>query len=204
MGTFHGDSMSEVLPLAAPPFIRPLAEARPLDTASSAPDTDSVIAPTPVEIVRALAGFGVSAIVAARTVETIPTGVGLGLLSPIGALLLTGPALLVVHQFLGLRAAPREIVALVARAFARSGDLSLALAPALLLFSATSGQAPLVFLLFLLGNGAFTLLGAVLDLSGLEERANPSLVARGQMFFLAVGWAVLAGLIALRIIASSI
>ncbi len=155
-----------------------------------------------VAVLRATVGFGVAGLSASNL--TSLTTVEAGLLAPAGALLLTVPALLVVHQYLGLLAPPRELLHVIARAFVRSGELALATTPILLLFSATSAQGPPLFFLLLFGNGAFTLAGAVLDLHSAEERHSAGLAKRAEMFCLASAWAGLAALIALRISLSNV
>lgn len=200
-------SLPTQIPMPAAPISPPspgpaLGSAEPAAAETNPRHAALIDAPSPVGVVRALAGFTLAGLVSGPLGGT--TTLLAGLLAPSGALLLTVPALLVVHQYLGLRAPPRALVHVIARAFCRSGDLALALAPTLLLFATTSELGPVLFALTLFGNGAFTLLGTVLDLHAAEGRHNEQLAQRAQMFFLAVSWAGLAALIALRISLSNL
>ncbi len=60
------------------------------------------------------------------------------LLDVTGALLLSTPALLVVHQFLDLRARPEQLISAMSSALARTGHLAWGLSWVVLFFAATS------------------------------------------------------------------
>ena len=173
-----------------------------LDTPAAAAATPAEPAlPSPVVFARALVGFALLGVVAAlggdaaQAAQAAPVG----LVSAAGALVLTVPALLVAHPFLSLRASPQALVAAIARPFARVGDLALGLVPALLLFRATSGLAPLLLCVFLLGLAALGFSLAVRHLVAAERSANPQVWAVGKMALLAWAWSALAALIGARL-----
>ncbi len=67
-------------------------------------------------------------------IKMVPTA----LLDVSGALLLSTPALLVVHQFLDLRAKPEHLISAIATGIARTGNLAWGLAWVVMFFAATS------------------------------------------------------------------
>ena len=114
----------------------------------------------------------------------------------LGALVLTAPALLAVHQFLGLAAAPERLVAALAHAVVAAGRVALGLVPVVLFFAATSTLWPLAL------GAAVAVPGiamACVALVGLRDAENAALVMPPRFALLLVGWAGLALLIALRI-----
>lgn len=161
----------------------------PADPAVEAP----ISFPTPLAFVRGLAGYALLGVVAALGGPEVVHHGGAGLISGAGALVLTVPALLVVHPFVGLRAPPEALVAAILRPFARVGDVCLGLTPALLLFRATSGLAPALLALALFGSA---ILGFSLSIRELV-RAEPGAV--GRMTLLAWAWSGLAALIGARL-----
>lgn len=116
---------------------------------------------------------------------------------PAGSLLLTLPALLVVHEVMGLSTPPSALLGAVGRAFVGAGEVALGLAPALLLFAATTGDAPWLFVTGLAALGATFLLLAVRALDRLHAEAAAG--TRARMFLLARGWALLALLVGGRL-----
>ena len=115
--------------------------------------------PTPMEMGRAALGFaalGLCASLGSESLDAASHTAPSGLIVQAGAMLLTGPALLVGHQFLGLEASVPSLVDAMARAFVRTGTVALGLVPAVLFFSATSGLAPVLFGLAMVGMGAPT------------------------------------------------
>lgn len=114
-----------------------------------------------------------------------------------GALLLTGPALVVAHQFLRLEARPDRLVLVLADTFTRAGHVALGLVPAMLLFSATSSLWAVVFALFLAAIGVFGLAHAVRALMAVEEAGD--LRRHATMGALTLGWSALVVLIAARL-----
>jgi len=133
--------------------------------------------------------------------RVIPSGLIIGA----GALLLTGPALVVAHQFLGLTARPEVLVGSLAQGFVRSGQLALGLCPFMLFFSATSGLWGVLLAAILGGIGALGLGWTIHALVHSEPRqgsASPLwFTARNQLTMsgLVACWSGLTFLIALRI-----
>ncbi|MFT4623234.1 MAG: hypothetical protein ACI8PZ_001890 [Myxococcota bacterium] len=166
--------------------------------------TEGVSAPVDAPPVRsvmlALAGFGVlgvCAAVGAPAAGAAAEAISTSLLVDAGALVLTAPALLVVHQYLGLAAEPGALIAVLARAFVTAGGIALGVAPCMLVFSATSGLALAVFVLLLLLVGAAGLRVAWRDLLAAEPAGAQ--VSLWKMRGLVLGWAVLASAIGVRI-----
>ena len=157
------------------------------------------VPPVP-KVLGALGGFGVLGLCAALGTDApadAARAISTSLLVDAGALVLTAPALLVLHQYLGLNARPADLVAALARAFVGAGGIALGLAPAMLLFSATSGLALGVFVLLLLLVGGAGLRVAWRDLVAAE--ADGLTVDGVKMRGLVLAWAVLATAIAARI-----
>jgi hypothetical protein len=129
--------------------------------------------------------------------QTVPAAV----LIDAGALVLTAPALVVLHQYLGLRASPASLVSALGRAFVLAGHVALALVPAQLFFSATSNLGLLLFGTFLATVGLWGLKAAGFWLLAAEKDAQETLTNpdRLRMEVLALGWAVLAALTGARI-----
>ena len=146
-------------------------------------------------VALALAG-AVGGIGAPFDEQAVPTT---HLWSGMGALVLTVPALLVAHQFLGLQARPEQALTGMTTAFLKGGDLALGLTPFLLFFSATTSRGPamLGILVACIGAAGLWIAGrAVVD----AERATQSplgLLARAQA--LAMVWASLAMAIVIRV-----
>ena len=153
--------------------------------------------PGPLEFGRALLGLGLLGLVA--TLGGDVSGAPSGLVSGVGALTLTVPALLVAHPFLALRASPQALLAAIARPFTRVGDVALGLAPTLLVFRATSGLAPALLALSLL---ALAILGfslATRHLVEAERLATADLWSLGKTTALVWAWSGLAFLIGARL-----
>src|SRR5688572_24939495 len=90
------------------------------------PAAPSGVAPTPGELLSAVLGFALLGLAAGlgsgdtgESVRAIPSG----LLAGGGALVLTGPALVVAHQFLGLGGRPEALVAALGRGFTTAGTV---------------------------------------------------------------------------------
>lgn len=116
-----------------------------------------------------------------------------------GALVLTGPALLVVHQFLGLQAAPDRVIGSLAHALARGGALALGLVPFQLFFSVTTTRGPGFLALLLCGIAGSGLLAATRGLVDAELHAGATPMQRLHVRGLAAGWALLTLLVGLRL-----
>lgn len=138
-------------------------------------------------LLAACAGLGAGdAMVATRTAPT-------GLLVGGGALALTGPTLIAMHQFLGLSATPDALAASLLRGFATTGRAALGLCPAMLLFASTSGLwAPVLLLLGGIAGG----LGFRYTFQRLVEAEGRPSAAFGLLI---TGWAGLVAMIALRL-----
>lgn len=176
----------------------------PLDDA--APAVEPALEPVPpfprvlsalcgLALLGAVTGLGTgSTHMAARA---IPSALSIGG----GAVLLTGPALLVAHQFLGLQGRPEDLVAALVRAFCRLGDLSLGLVPLVGLFSVTSRLGPAVMALGFATAGAFALIRLTGELMVIERNTPEEgrLKREGTMALLTFGWAALFVAIVLRL-----
>lgn len=192
--------------IAVPP---PLVELiGPLPPSSGAPERRAEVSetlPSPAGIGRAVLGFALLGCVAAlgaaapdSAARVLPAAIVVDL----GALVLTGPALVVGHQVMGLDAAVPELVGCLAHAFCRAGTIALGLCPALLFFAATSGLAPALFALALLAIAVFGLLDGFTGLTGAERRAGPEetrMVRLAKMHTLVAGWVGLTALVGLRL-----
>lgn len=117
----------------------------------------------------------------------------------LGALVLTAPALLAVHQFLGLAAAPERLVAALAHAVVAGGKIALGFVPVVLFFAATSTLWPIALAAAVAVPG---LAMACVALMGLRDAETAALVMPPRFALLLVGWAGLALLVALRIAVS--
>ncbi len=154
--------------------------------------------PAPAEIARGLGGLlalGAAGVLGGGGATALPVGLWSGL----GALALTAPALLVVHQFVRGRAAPEAVVGTLGSAIAKGGALALGLVPLQLFFSCTTHRGT-AFLALLLGCTAVgTLASAAAELVRWERRAGAvggQLVAAGV---LAWSWALITLFIGLRL-----
>lgn len=132
----------------------------------------------------------------ASATQTAPSGLAIHF----GAFALTGPTLLVVHPFLGLEAKPDALVAVLARAFVRAGELALGLTPLVVFFATTTTIAGPLFLVLLTFLGGAALLGAAHELVATEALATGTETARiDRMRWLAGGWCLLTVLGAARV-----
>lgn len=179
-----------------------LALSDPAASAATEALDDAPEVPPVADVLTALGGFLVlSACAGVGSGDLAVAGRGLpsGILVQAGALVLTGPGLLVGHQFLGLGASPDALLGSVARAFVRAGRLALGLSPFLLYFSATSGLWLLLFCVLLSGIGVAGLSDAARSLVAAEARTRPSMADLLKMRALVVAWGGLTVLVALRI-----
>lgn len=175
-------------------------------------DAASVITmPGVIEVIGAcgsLALLGICAGLGAGEVALAARAVPAGLLVAAGSVVLTGPALVVAHQYQGLQADPQQLVSALSRGFVTCGEIALGLSPILLFFSATSGLWAALYSLFVAGAGAFGGAVTARQLLRAEAAARPAgaeltdhadLTARAGMGGLVLAWSTLAALIALRI-----
>jgi len=158
-----------------------------------------------IEIIGAcgsLALLGVCAGLGAGEPALAARAVPAGLLTAAGAVVLTGPALVVAHQYQGHAADPQLLVSALSRGFVTCGEIALGLSPILLFFSATSGLWAALYSLFVAGAGAFGGAVTARRLLRAERGARPvdvDLTTRAGMGGLVAAWSTLAALIALRI-----
>jgi hypothetical protein len=133
--------------------------------------------------------------VAARA---LPAGLAIFL----GTVLLTAPALVVAHQFLGLKAKPEELLRALSWGFVRCGVVALGLAPFALFFAATSSLWAVALCGSLFIAGLAGLSRADRELREVERGIGDAELERrrvGVMTLVVVGWATLSFLVALRI-----
>lgn len=117
----------------------------------------------------------------------------------LGALLLTAPALIAMHQFLGLHARPEHMVVALSRALVVGGHVAGGLSPVALFFAATTGLWPQVIAL---GGSLVGLATAATAARALHEAERTSGHLPSARFSLLVaGWLGLGTLITLRLAA---
>ena len=175
-----------------------LTEPPGLSTLVSAPSRRGPVAP-PMPSGRALlagtGGFllaGASAGIGATAPEIALRAVPSGLAVGVCTLLLTGPALVVGHQSLGLDARPADLGAALADGFVRAGRLAAGLAPALAFFALTTGLSGAAAAVVAAAAGAAGFGWSAVGLRAAEPGAR-------RMDALVVAWTALAGLVALRL-----
>ncbi len=117
----------------------------------------------------------------------------------IGAVVLTAPALLALHQFLGLDAAPERLVLALSRAVVAGGRIALGLVPVMLFFAATSTLWPVALAAAVAIPG---LAMACVALLGLRDAETEALIMPPRFALLLVAWAGLSLAIAVRIAVS--
>lgn len=149
-----------------------------------------------------LALLGLLALGGAAALGSPEAGPGLRLLPSVllvelPALALTAPALIAIHQFLNLSAAPEALAAALGRALIHAGRIAGALAIVVLFFAATTRLATPMLVLSLGGIGVFTSATACVELTAAERRAATVVVPRFTL--LLIGWLGLSWLCALRI-----
>lgn len=173
-------------------------------TADVAVPAPTLSAPSPRELMLALAGpmalagacaLGASAADAGVALRALPAG---GLVA-LGSLALTAPALFVAHQLLGLQSRPEDVVTVLARLAVDGGRLLFGLVPAVLLFALTSDLALGATAATVAGASTLLSLRAVRELT-LVERATGSGIEPGlRMTVLGLAWAGLLQLVGLRL-----
>ena len=126
-------------------------------------------------------------------VDAIVPGTFVTVASLLGSVLLTTPALLALHQFLGLSAKPEATIGALAQALVVGGRVAAGLAPACLFFAATT-ELWLALLAFGLAVPGITT--AIVAVAALRRAEGPS---SNRFTLLLTGWTVLTTLIALRI-----
>lgn len=151
-----------------------------------------------------LALLGLLALGGAAALGGSPAGGGVGLrlvpsvlLVQLPALGLTAPALIAIHQFLGLGAAPEQLASALGRALIHAGRVAGGLAVVVLFFAATTRLATPMLACSLAAVGVFTSATACMELSAAERRA--ARVVAPSFTLLLVAWLGLSWLVALRI-----
>lgn len=170
-----------------------------LTTSSTTDPTPIPAAPSLREVIVAAVTMGLVAVTAAMGSADggVVVAAASAVVAPtLGALVLTAPALVAIHQFLGLHAPPQRLVVALARAFVASGRIALGLVPVALFFSATSGLWPLVLAGTMAITGVAMAAVALVELRSIETTA---LVMPPRFALLLVGWCALGVLIAIRI-----
>jgi hypothetical protein len=115
----------------------------------------------------------------------------------LGALALTAPALIAVHQFLRLSAQPEQLAAALGRALIHGGRVAFGLSVVVLFFSATTNLALVLLFASLLAVGVFTSATACVELTTAERAAGHDVEPRFTLLLL--GWLLLGWMIALRV-----
>jgi hypothetical protein len=125
------------------------------------------------------------------------------LLVELGSMALTTPALLALHQFLGLHASVEDLAGALARALVRGGQIAAGLAVVVISFALTTDLAIPALVCALLIIGVFTTVVACVELTRVEQRAMVMLHGHGmeepRFTLLLIGWSILSWAIALRI-----
>lgn len=169
--------------------------------APAAPDPR--VLPAPGELLLAVGGFallGLCAGIGAGDAGSAARAVTSGPLVGAGALVLTGPALVVAHQFLRLEARPELLVGALARGFVRAGALAAGLAPTALFFAVTSPLGLVTLAASLAAIGLLGLRSTAQALHAVEmARGDRDLLRDARMRALVFFWSGLCALIALRI-----
>jgi hypothetical protein len=161
--------------------------------------------PSARSLAQGVLGFvalGLTVALGSADLETAITHGPTALAVDAGSLLLTGPALLVGHQFLDLDAPVTALASDLLWAFTRSGGMALGLAPAFLFFSATSGLAPTLLGLALPAIGIMGLAHAAVGLLSSERAAGTEtdpMMRMAKMRLLLMSWTGLTVLVGLRI-----
>jgi hypothetical protein len=138
----------------------------------------------------------------ATNVTEALTGLSVGLYVVLGAVVLTAPALLVTHQFLGLSAPIEDVVGALAMPLIRVGQLAMGFSPAVLFFHITTHWGGFAHALVLGCAGMVGLMSAATSLYEAEKLAGTAFSA-GNMVLIAGGWALLTAIIGLRLAASA-
>ena len=142
-----------------------------------------------------LALLGAAAGLGSGSVDMALRSVPVGVLVGAGTLLLTAPSLVVAHQWLGLDAAPGELVDSLVDGLGRAGTLALGAVPMTLFFSLTSNLWAVCLSLVLAGTG-MAVLGQLLSRFWALESGG---LMHARMTGLLLVWSGLAVLVASRI-----
>lgn len=142
-----------------------------------------------------LALLGAAAGVGSGSLDMAMRSVPVGVLVGAGTLLLTAPSLVVAHQWLGLDAAPGELMDSMVNGLGRAGTLAMGAVPMTLFFSLTSNLWAACLSLVLAGTGLAVLAQLLVRFWALERGG----LMRARMTGLMLLWSGLAILVAVRI-----
>ncbi len=151
-----------------------------------------ICAPSVPAVLAAIGGlglFGLSAAIGAPSPQVIAAISTIPVAGLVGAMVLTGPALVAGHLFLRPNVATETPVAALGQGLTAAGSVGVGIAPAALFLVATTGLWPLVLVA---GFAAVGLSCAAVTLQMLRR-------ATGDSPGFVVGWAALAALVALRV-----
>ncbi len=194
------DPVSDPVPAAASVAPRPLP---PLQ-ARRLPPPVALVPLAPSAVLLGIAGYVALPLVGMLGGPAAGTGSAVAAVAPpVAALFLSVPSLLTGHQFLGLHAAPADLVRDIGHVFVGCGRLALGLVPMVALYSATTRLGGVAMVLSMVALG---LTGVELARRRLIRREAAAAAAAGatsfagrtRMDLLAVGWSLLALLIAAR------
>lgn len=171
-----GGDPQAALPAACPsiPVLRPIA----------APSVPAVLA-----AIGGLGVFGLSAAVGASSPKFIAALSTIPVAGLVGAMVLTGPALVAGHLFLRPNIATEVPVASLGQGLTAAGSVAFGIAPVALFLVATTGLWPAVLVTGF----------AVVGLSCAAVTVQMLRRATGERAGFVLGWAVLAALVALRV-----
>lgn len=162
------------------------------------------LAPPPLTRARAvssavfgLAALGLAAGLGSGSLEVALRAAPAAAAAPLGGFVLTGPALLVAHQYLQLQAQPGRLLDALAEGFSRAGVVAMGLTPVMLFFSATTQRWAEGFMVAAALALCIGLMGSreALWAAELDEAPAPSPHAA----LLASAWAVTTALVTLRL-----
>ncbi len=196
----HGSAFPALPPAGAAGFATGSAPLSPPLSPSGSPALPAAKPVRARELSRAL--LGLLALGSAAALGSPSTGAGLRLvpsvvLVELPALALTAPALIAIHQFVRLEAAPEALAAALGRALIHAGRVAGALAIVVLFFAATTRLATPLLVCSLAAVGVFTSATACVELSAAERRAGSTVAPAFSL--LLIGWLGLSWLIALRV-----
>ncbi|MCA9701653.1 MAG: hypothetical protein KC431_29300 [Myxococcales bacterium] len=180
----------------------PLSPANTWPSATPIPTTPDVRAPALLGALAGLLALGGAAALGVPELQAAPRMVPSVLLVEIASLVLSSPALIALHQFMGLAAGPEALAAALGRALIHGGRVAAGLAVLVLFFSATTSLGTLMVVLSLGAVGVFTTATAWAELERAELAASPSQVRRSvapRFTLLLLGWVGLGWVIALRV-----
>ncbi|MEM6989468.1 MAG: hypothetical protein AAF721_03190 [Myxococcota bacterium] len=139
--------------------------------------------------VAGLAAFGLCAALGASALGGVVTAALVPMVSIVGAMVLTGPALVAAHLFLRPGVATTVPVAALGQGLAAAGSVAAGIAPLALFVVATTGLWPVVLAL------GFALVGVACAAVTVNALAR----ATSERPWFVLAWALLAALVSLRL-----